>query len=65
VPPTDMNTPQTLRREDLRGMVWMIAAMAAFAIEDAFIKTATRQLPVGQVLVLFGAGGASAPFSRA
>lgn len=32
--------------------------MAAFALEDAFIKTATKSLPVGQVLVLFGAGGA-------
>ncbi len=36
----------------------MIAAMAAFAVEDAFIKVATKQLPVGQVLMLFGAGGA-------
>ena len=32
--------------------------MAAFAVEDAFIKTATKQLPIGQVLMLFGAGGA-------
>jgi hypothetical protein len=35
----------------------MIASMAAFAVEDAFIKVATKQLPVGQVLILFGAGG--------
>lgn len=32
--------------------------MAAFSIEDTFIKTATKQLPVGQVLMLFGVGGA-------
>ena len=31
--------------------------MAAFAIEDAFLKTVTKQLPVGQVLMMFGAGG--------
>lgn len=36
----------------------MIASMAAFAVEDALIKTATKQLPIGQVLMLFGAGGA-------
>jgi drug/metabolite transporter (DMT)-like permease len=35
----------------------MIASMAAFAIEDAFLKTVTKQLPVGQVLMMFGAGG--------
>lgn len=45
-------------RGNLVGILWMIASMAGFAIEDAFIKTVTKQLPVGQVLVLFGAGGA-------
>ena len=35
----------------------MIASMAAFAIEDAFLKTVTKQLPVGQVLMMFGAAG--------
>ena len=35
----------------------MIASMAAFAIEDAFLKTVTQHLPVGQVLMMFGAGG--------
>ncbi|MCC0036459.1 MAG: DMT family transporter [Hoeflea sp.] len=38
----------------------MIAAMAVFAIEDALIKAASAMLPVGQVLVLFGLGGALA-----
>ena len=53
-----MLTHQAIHRANLTGIVWMIAAMAAFAVEDAFIKAATKQLPVGQVLVLFGAGGA-------
>lgn len=38
----------------------MIAAMAVFAIEDALIKAASTMLPVGEVLVLFGLGGALA-----
>lgn len=53
-----MHRQQILQRENLTGIFWMIAAMAVFAVEDVFIKTATRQLPVGQVLMLFGAGGA-------
>ncbi len=36
----------------------MIASMAGFAVEDVCIKTATKQIPVGQVLILLGAGGA-------
>ena len=31
--------------------------MAGFAIEDAFLKTVTKQVPVGQVLMIFGAVG--------
>jgi len=46
-----------LQQENLRGIGWMIASMAAFAIEDAFLKTVTKQLPVGQVLMMFGAAG--------
>lgn len=52
-----MNNPQSLPRANRTGMVWMVASMAAFALEDAFIKATTKQLPVGQVLMLFGAGG--------
>lgn len=52
-----MPAQQTLQRANLTGIVWMMAAMAAFAVEDAFIKVATQQMPVGQVLILFGAGG--------
>lgn len=43
--------------ENTRGSLLMIAAMAAFAFEDMFIKAATGSLPVGQVLIIFGVGG--------
>lgn len=36
----------------------MVLAMAAFAVEDALVKRAARELPVAEVLMLFGAGGA-------
>jgi drug/metabolite transporter (DMT)-like permease len=48
---------ESLKRENLLGIAWMIASMAAFAIEDGFLKTVTKQLPVGQVLMMFGAAG--------
>lgn len=53
-----MPAQQALHRANLTGIAWMVAAMAAFAVEDVFIKVATQQLPIGQVLLLFGAGGA-------
>lgn len=43
--------------DNLRGALLMVAAMAVFALEDMFVKTLTRSMPVGQVLVLFGLGG--------
>jgi drug/metabolite transporter (DMT)-like permease len=45
------------RRENFIGIAWMIASMAGFSIEDAFLKTVTKQVPVGQVLMMFGAVG--------
>ena len=48
----------TDRRSNLIGSAWMVAAMACFAIEDAFIKTASATLPLAQILILFGLGGA-------
>ena len=48
---------ESRRQENLMGIAWMIASMAAFSIEDAFLKTVTKQVPVGQVLMMFGAGG--------
>ncbi len=48
----------TDRRANLLGSFWMIAAMAGFAVEDTFVKAASQTLPVGQILIIFGAGGA-------
>lgn len=42
---------------NLRGIVLMVAAMAGFAIEDAFIKQLARTMPVGEILLLLSAGG--------
>lgn len=38
----------------------MIAAMGLFALEDGFIKLTAGTLPVGEVLLIFGGGGALA-----
>jgi len=43
---------------NLRGSLAMVLSMACFAIEDMFIKAASVSLPVGQLLILFGLGGA-------
>lgn len=40
-------------------MLWMLAAMALFALEDAVIKAVATALPLAQVLLLFGLGGAA------
>lgn len=48
----------TGRKANLLGSIWMIASMAIFAIEDAFVKAASIALPVGQILIIFGLGGA-------
>lgn len=45
-------------KNNLAGAIWMIAAMALFALEDAFLKAAAATLPISQVIVLFGLGGA-------
>jgi len=44
--------------ENLRGSALMVLAMAGFALEDMFIKRLSGDLPVGQILMLLGAGGA-------
>lgn len=49
---------RTDRRANFVGALWMVGAMAAFAVEDALVKGVTATLPVAQVLVLFGLGGA-------
>ena len=42
----------------MRGSALMVLAMLGFAIEDAFIKLAAATLPVGQILIMIGIGGA-------
>lgn len=54
-----MNTDlKTDRRANLIGSLWMVLAMGCFAVEDVFVKAAAAQLPIGEILILFGAGGA-------
>lgn len=53
-----INNIATDRRANIVGSLWMIASMAAFAIEDTFVKAASESLPVGQILIIFGLGGA-------
>lgn len=42
---------------NLRGSAFMVAAMAGFAVEDMLLKAAAAELPVGQILILFGGLG--------
>lgn len=50
--------PAPARSANFVGAILMVAAMAAFAVEDALVKVATQSLPLGQVMVIFGLGGA-------
>ncbi len=52
-------TIQTDARSNLIGSAWMIGAMACFALEDALLKAAALALPIWQILMLFGMGGAA------
>ena len=40
-----------------RGPLYMTAAMALFAVEDMFLKSAMQEITVGLGLILFGLGG--------
>lgn len=42
--------------DNLRGILFVIAAMAGFTIEDVFIKKLSQDLPVGQILIWLGIG---------
>lgn len=44
--------------DNLRGILLMILAMAAFATTDAFIKSTTGVLPQGQIIFILSGGGA-------
>ena len=41
-----------------RAGLLMVAAMALFAVEDALLKSLSGRMPVGQLLVMLGIGGA-------
>lgn len=43
--------------DNLRGSLYMIAAMVGFALEDAFLKAASRQIPVGEAILIIGLVG--------
>ena len=43
--------------DNFRASLLMVASMAFFAVEDALIKRASVHLPVGQILMMLGAGG--------
>jgi drug/metabolite transporter (DMT)-like permease len=44
--------------DNLRGALFMTAAMFGFALEDMFIKIMADTIPVGQILLMLGLGGA-------
>ena len=44
--------------DNQRGSLFMVLSMAGFAVEDMFIKSAARGLPLGQVLLVMGLCGA-------
>ena len=43
--------------ENLRGILFMILAMAGFAFEDLFIKTLSTHLPVSEIIIILGSTG--------
>ncbi|MCA0044601.1 DMT family transporter [Celeribacter litoreus] len=56
--PHALHSHEALKAGNLKGAALMVLAMACFALEDMAIKQASQHLPVGQVLTLFGLGGA-------
>lgn len=42
---------------NVRSSLFMVMAMAAFSLEDMFIKATSDLVPVGEILMLFGFGG--------
>lgn len=43
--------------DNLRGAAFMAASMAGFAVEDFFLKSAAKHMPIGQVTLLVGLSG--------
>ncbi len=44
--------------DNIKGSLFMVLAMAAFTLEDSIIKAVSARLPVGEILIFFGVGGA-------
>ena len=44
-------------RDNLRGILLMVASMAGFAVEDMFVKIASQTMPTGQILLMLGIVG--------
>ena len=42
--------------DNLRGIIYMIVAMACFTLGDMFVKLSSIQLPTGQVMIILGLG---------
>lgn len=45
------------RGENINGALFMVFAMAAFALEDMLVKSVANTLPIGMILMVFGACG--------
>ena len=41
-------------RDNIRGSIYMLLAMACFSIEDALIKAAAKSVPLAEIIFLFG-----------
>ena len=53
-----MSSDHSAHRDNLIGSLFMVAAMAVFALEDSFVKQASTHLPIAEVLMLYGGMGA-------
>lgn len=49
-------TPADLTRDNLRGGMLMVGAMAAFAVEDMLVKMVADRIPPGQIILAIGLG---------
>jgi drug/metabolite transporter (DMT)-like permease len=45
------------RTANVRGAIFMVLAMAAFAVEDMLVKSVSQSLPIGIILIVFGSFG--------
>jgi tellurite resistance protein TehA-like permease len=52
-----MNASSIIQNPNLRGSLFMVFAMAGFSLQDMLLKRVMDQMPVGQMLILFGTGG--------